>query len=69
MFIVTVLVGGVGTTELALFDRDIKALGGSIPSAGDDVDITVEILRSEKGFNINTLGIYSESDALAALTS
>lgn len=69
MFIVTVLVGGVGTTELALFDRDIKSLGGSVPVAGEDVDFTVEIVRSERGFNMNIVGIYSESDALAALSS
>lgn len=69
MYIVTVLVGGAGTTELALFDRDIKTLGGSVPSAGDDVDLTVEIVRSERGFNINVLGVYSESEALAALAS
>lgn len=69
MYIVTVLVGGQGTTELALFDRDIKTLGGSIPQAGDDVDFTVEIMRSERGFNLNILGVYSEAEALAALSA
>lgn len=69
MYIVTVLVGGVGTTELALFDRDIKTLRGSVPQPGDDVDLTVEIVRSERGFNINILGVWSDSDVLAALSS
>lgn len=68
MEILTILVGGAGTTELALFDRDIKIIGGT-PERSDDVDLLVEFVRSEKGFNMNVLGVYSESDALAASAS
>lgn len=67
MDLITVLVGGLGTTELIL-PRDLSVIGGSKPERGEDVDFLVEIQRSERGFNLALLGIFSEADALAAVS-
>jgi hypothetical protein len=70
MEIVTVLVAGVGTTEFSFFTADVAKLGGVIPAADDYIDWSVEISRSERGFNIDVLGIwpqaYSDEQALRA---
>lgn len=66
----TILVGGLGTTEIAIWDRDVKNIGGHLPDAGEDVDFLVEVVRSERGFNLNLLGNFDHqrnADALAAV--
>jgi hypothetical protein len=66
----TILVGGLGTTEIAIWDRDLKNIGGHLPDSGEDVDFLVEVVRSERGFNLNLLGNFDHqrnADALAAV--
>jgi hypothetical protein len=67
MDLITVLVGGLGTTELIL-PRDLSVIGGLSVRRGDDVDFIIDIQRSERGFNLAILGVYSEEDALSAVS-
>jgi hypothetical protein len=63
MHILTVLVGGAGTTEI--IQPAAGVVSGSVPGVGEDIDWLVEVSRSERGFNLNVLGLYPEREALA----
>lgn len=60
MEIITVLVAGVGTTELSFFTSDVSKLGGVLPAADDYIDWAVEISRSERGFNMDVLSVWPQ---------
>lgn len=68
MEIVTVLVAGVGTTELSFFTSDVAKLGGVLPAIDDYIDWAVEVSRSERGFNMDVLSVWPQkySDEQAA---
>jgi hypothetical protein len=68
MEIITVLVAGVGTTELSFFTSDVAKLGGVLPEADDYIDWAIEVSRSERGFNTDVLSVWPQaySDEQAA---
>lgn len=60
MEILTVLVAGAGTTEISFFTSDVAKLGGVLPVADDYIDWAIEVSRSERGFNMDVLGVWPQ---------
>lgn len=65
MDILTVLVAEAGTTEV-IVPRDLSRVGGHSPQAGEEIAWTVEVVRSERGFNLNVLGLADPKAAVKA---